>query len=97
MTKAMKAKIEEWVNKQSVYPTLIVAHYIDKGDKMWSSISEEELEEAIQKEYTAEKERDKKGIVYMITASFTEALSRGAYSLAHLDRDLKCAIIKQYI
>ena len=97
MTKKMKEAVEKWGNAQKVAPSLIVGHYIDKGQQMWGSMSKETLDECIKKVYDEEAQDEKKGVIKMITASFTETLSRGAWDLAHQEYELRCNIIKTYI
>jgi late competence protein required for DNA uptake (superfamily II DNA/RNA helicase) len=103
MAKAITNKVREWGAKQKVPPSLIIAHYINKGDQFWSQLTEEELETQLKKLYAEEKKEEeevKTGVrhaIKMITVSFTKILSRGAYELAHLDYSLKCEIIKKYI
>lgn len=103
MKKAINSKVKEWGAKQKVPPSLIIAHYINKGDEFWSQLTEKKLETQLKKLYAEEKKEEeevKSGVrhtINMITVSFTETLSRGAYELAHLDYSLKCEIIKKYI
>ena len=107
MTKEREAQVQEWANKQNTFPTLIVAHLVTIANRVLSQITQEELEALIQEEYKKEMEREKEEQeekknkttfhINPLSASFTEALYRGAYDLAHLDYDLECDIIKKYL
>ena len=60
MKKAINSKVKEWGAKQKVPPSLIIAHYINKGDEFWSQLTEKRLETQLKKLYAEEKKKRKR-------------------------------------
>lgn len=102
--KQINLEAEKWISEQgdSRCIPMIINNYMNRGQFFWDEMKKaDSLEASIKNCYAQEQKRkeelEKQHKIPLITAEFTEFLTRGAYSLAHLDYDVKRKIIKKYM